>query len=134
MAVGLAMGMGFVALGLVFTIIVAAANIIYVLSPLGRPKAPKKTLKITVPESIEFEGLFDEVLDRLTVEHEFTEVSTTNIGGLFQLEYAVRLDSDASEKQLIDEIRCRNGKPQGISYSCCHPSLWHAVGTWVKEE
>lgn len=50
MAVGLATGMGFIALGVLFTAIVAVANIAYVLSPFGKPKEPGKTLKITVPE------------------------------------------------------------------------------------
>ena len=109
MAVGLATGMGFVILGLLFTLIVAAANIAYVLSPLGQPKAPKKTLKITVPEDLEFEGLFDDVLGRYTVEHELTEVRTANMGSLFQLEYSVRMAQEGIEKRMIDELRCCNG-------------------------
>ncbi len=109
MAVGLATGMGFIALAVGFTIIVAIVNMIYVLSPFGRPRQPEKMLTVTVPEDLEFEGMFDEVLDRFAAESELTEVRTTNMGSLYQMQYAVRLREPRTEKQLIDELRCLNG-------------------------
>ena len=108
-AVGLATGMGFIGLAVLFTIIVAIANVAYVLSPFGRPQQPAKVLRITVPEDLEFSGMFDNVLARYAAEHELTEVRTTNMGSLYQLEYAVRLVQPGLEKQLIDEVRCLNG-------------------------
>ncbi len=109
MAVGLATGMGFVLLGVLFAVIVAIANVAYVISPLGAPRMPEKTLKITVPEDLDYEGAFEGVLDRYTVEHELTEVRTTNMGSLFQLEYSVRMAQEGLEKRMLDELRCRNG-------------------------
>lgn len=109
MAVGLATGMGFIALAVLFTLIVGIVNVAYVLSPFGQTKEPQKTLKITVPEDLEYDGLFDEVLDRFTVEHELSEVSTSNMGSLFQLQYSVRMREPGLEKRMIDELRCRNG-------------------------
>lgn len=109
MAVGLATGMGFIGLAVLFTIIVAVANVAYVLSPFGQPQQPAKVLRITVPEDLEFSGMFDNVLARYAAEHELTEVRTTNMGSLYQLEYAVRLVQPGLEKQLIDEVRCLNG-------------------------
>lgn len=109
MAVGLATGMGFIGLAVLFTIIVAIANVAYVLSPFGQPQQPAKVLRITVPEDLEFSGMFDNVLARYATEHELTEVRTTNMGSLYQLEYAVRLVQPGLEKQLIDEVRCLNG-------------------------
>ncbi len=109
MAVGLATGMGFVLLGVLFTVIVSIANIAYVISPLGAPRMPAKTLKITVPEDLDYEGAFEDVLDRYAAEHELTEVRTTNMGSLFQLEYSVRMAREGLEKRMLDELRCRNG-------------------------
>jgi hypothetical protein len=109
MAVGLATGMGFIGLAVLFAIIVAIANVAYVLSPFGQPQQPAKVLRITVPEDLEFSGMFDNVLARYAAEHELTEVRTTNMGSLYQLEYAVRLVQPGLEKQLIDEVRCLNG-------------------------
>lgn len=109
MAVGLATGMGFIWLAVLFTIIVAIVNVAYVLSPFGVSKEPEKTLRITIPEDLEYDGVFDGVLDRYATEYELTEVQTTNMGSLFQLEYTLRLRTAGLEKRMIDELRCRNG-------------------------
>ena len=109
MAIGLATGMGFIALAVLFTVIVGIVNVVYVLSPFGKQKAPEKMLKITIPEDLEYDGVFDGVLARYTDEHELVEVQTTNMGSLFLLEYAVRMKEPGAEKRMIDEVRCLNG-------------------------
>ena len=109
MAIGLATGMGFIVLAVLFTIIVAFVNVGYVLSPFGKQKEPEKTLKITIPDDLEYDGVFDDVLKCYTDEHELTMVQTTNMGSLFLLEYAVRMKQPGTEKRMIDELRCRNG-------------------------
>lgn len=115
MAIGLATGMGFIALAVVFTLVVAVVNVAYVLSPFGKPKAPEKTLRITIPEDLEYDGVFDEALARYTSESELVEVQTTNMGSLFQLEYTIRLKEPGLEKKLIDDLRCLNGN---LKISC----------------
>ena len=109
MAVGLATGMGFLGLAVVFTLVVAAVNLLFVLSPFGRPREPGKMLRITIPEDLEYDGVFDAVLQRYAAEVELTEVTTTNMGSLFQLTYQLRLRAPGVEKALIDELRCLNG-------------------------
>ena len=109
MAIGLATGMGFIVLAVLFTVIVAVVNVVYVLTPFGKQKEPEKTLKITIPEDLEYDGVFDGVLARYTDEHELVEVQTTNMGSLFLLEYAVRMKEPGAEKRMIDEVRCLNG-------------------------
>ncbi len=120
MAIGLATGVGFLILACLFTVIVGVVNVAYVLSPFGKPKEPEKALKITIPEDLEYDGVFDEVLSRYTAESELVEVRTTNMGSLFQLEYAIRLKEPGCEKQMIDELRCLNGN---LKISCGRPSL-----------
>lgn len=109
MAVGLATGMGFLGLAVVFTLVVAVVNLLFVLTPFGCPHEPGKMLKITIPEDLEYDGIFDGVLARYASEAELTEVTTTNMGSLFQLTYALRLREPGLEKALIDELRCLNG-------------------------
>ena len=115
MAIGLANGMGFVLLACLFTVIIAIANVLYVLSPFGKPVLPAKTLKITIPEDLEYNGVFENVLARYTSESELTEVSTTNMGSLYQLCYEIRMKDDKNEKTMIDELRCLNGN---LKISC----------------
>lgn len=115
MAIGLATGMGYLALAVLFTVIVGVANIAYVLSPFGKQKEPGKLLKVTIPEDLDYTGIFDDLFARYTSAHELVEVRTTNMGSLFQLDYQINLKNSEDEKRLIDEIRCRNGN---LKVSC----------------
>lgn len=119
MAIGLATGMGFIALACLFTVVVAVVNIAYVLSPFGRQREPEKALKITIPEDLEYDGVFDEVLARYTDDHELVQVQTTNMGSLFMLQYAIHMKQPGQEKRLIDELRCLNGN---LKISCGRPA------------
>ncbi len=109
MAIGLATGMGYLGLALIFTIIVAIVNIVYVLSPFGNPKGEHKILKITVPEDLEFDGMFDSTLSTYVAKKELTEVKTTSMGSLYELTYDIELLPDTNVKTMIDDIRCLNG-------------------------
>lgn len=109
MAIGLATGMGFLWLAAAFTVIVGIANVLYVITPFGKKKEPGKVLKITIPEDLDYTGLFDDVFERYTDAHELVQVQTTNMGSLFQLEYEIQLKGPEFEKSMIDELRYRNG-------------------------
>ena len=109
MAIGLATGMGYLALALVFTLIVGIVNVIYVATSFGTPSEPGKTLKLSIPEDLEYDGVFDDVLARYTVDYELQSVQTTNMGSLFQLEYTLHMRAANLEKAMIDELRCLNG-------------------------
>lgn len=109
MAIGLATGMGYIGVAAILTIVVGVFNVIYVTTPFGQGKAPAKLLKITVPEDLEFEGLFDEVLAKYTASFELQTVATSNMGSLYQLEYRVSMKQDGLAKAMIDELRCLNG-------------------------
>lgn len=125
MAIGLATGMGFLGLAVLFALIVAIVNVTFVLSPLGKPREPEMALRITVPEDLEYRGMFEDALVRWTETRELVSVETTNMGSLFQLEYRVRLRKAGTEKRLIDEIRCLNGNLK-VSYGLV-PTLKEAL-------
>ena len=120
MAIGLATGMGYLALACIFTVIVGLANVIFVLSPLGAQKNQpvEKALKVTIPEDLDYCGVFDDIFDRYTAKSELINVKTTNMGALFQLEYRITLKDIAEEKELIDALRCRNGN---LAIQCGRP-------------
>lgn len=68
-----------------------------------------KTLHITIPEDLDYTGVFDPLLTEYASRWELTQVKTTNMGSLFRLTYNLTLRSPDSEKPLIDKLRCRNG-------------------------
>lgn len=109
MAIGLATGMGFLTLAVLFTAIVCLANIAYAFSPFGKQVEPTKTLTVSIPEDLAFDGLFDEVLSRYAATYELMEIRTTNMGSLYQLQYRLRLRRKGEEKPMMDELRCLNG-------------------------
>lgn len=109
MAIGLATGMGYLSLAVLFTVILGVASIAYALSPFGQPHGAERELRITVPEDLEFEGVFEPVLARYAESFELSEVKTSNMGSLYNLSYLVKLRTDVSVKALMDELRCYNG-------------------------
>lgn len=120
MAIGLATGMGYLALAFAFTLIIAVANAIFVLSPLGNaPHADaERMLRITIPEELNYCTEFDDLFKRYTVSHELLQAKTTNLGSLFSLEYRISLFDPQQEKEFIDAIRVRNGN---LSVVCGKP-------------
>ncbi len=109
MAIGLATGMGYLSLAVLFTAIMGIANVVYVLSSFGRMQTVERELHLTVPEDLEFEGVFEPVLERYADSFELVEVQTSNMGSLYNLTYLMKLRADASVKELMDELRCYNG-------------------------
>ena len=69
----------------------------------------EKELKITIPESLDYTGIFDDIFVTHTRRAELMRVKTSNMGSLYELCYRVTLKNRNTEKQMIDEIRCRNG-------------------------
>ena len=69
----------------------------------------EKELKITIPESLDYEGIFDDIFQQYTTKNELLKVKTTNMGSLYELHYHICLRKGIVEKEMIDELRCRNG-------------------------
>lgn len=109
MAVGLATGMGYLAAAVVFLLCFSVVNVILNVSRFGEGNQGEKQLKITIPENLDYMGIFDDLFEKYTKEHRLTQVKTTNMGSLFELTYSINLKSGQEEKKFIDDIRCRNG-------------------------
>ena len=87
------------------------AFVIYNSLSLGAEKnsARYKTLNVTIPEDLDYSGIFDDVFEEYTASHTLVRVKTTNMGSMFRLTYQITLKKAAKEKEMIDKIRCRNG-------------------------
>ncbi len=109
MAVGLATGMGHLIFALFFTVIISALMLLLCKSPFGEPSEKDKHLKITIPEDLDYTGVFDDLFQKYASKVRLDRVKTTNMGSMYELTYELRMKDPAQEKNLIDEIRCRNG-------------------------
>ena len=111
MAVGLAVGMGCLGFAALFCVIVCAFYLLYMHTGFGEDKnaALHKILRITIPEDLDYNGVFDDIFAEFTSACELTSVKTSNMGSLFKLTYRITLRDAAKEKDMIDRLRCRNG-------------------------
>lgn len=109
MTVGLACGMGQVAFAVLFTAIVGLVFFLLMRSPLGAVTEVQKDLRITIPENLDYTGIFDDLFEKYTSRARLEKVKTVNLGSMYELQYSITLRNPKEEKQLLDEIRTRNG-------------------------
>lgn len=108
-AIGLATGMGHVAVAVVFFAVIAAFLLLLTAGGFGADAADERLLKITIPENLDYDGLFDDLLLKYTRTFELERVKTTNMGTLYELCYRIVLRDEHSTRDFLDDLRTRNG-------------------------
>ena len=109
MGAGLIMGMGYIAYAVLYSLIMGIIMMICNIAYLNKNNNTDKILKITIPEDLDYSGIFDDVFKKYTDKYESLSVKTSNMGSLYKLKYSVVLKNNVSEKEMIDALRCRNG-------------------------
>ena len=109
MAVGLATGMGYLVFAALFLVVVGGMMLLLAAVPFGERKQEEKELKVVIPENLDYTGIFDDLFVRYARRAELVRVKTVSMGSLFELHYHILLKDPAAEKELIDQLRCRNG-------------------------
>ena len=115
MAVGLATGMGYITAAVIFVAIISGVHLIYHAMGIGKSKQKEIALKITIPEGLDYTGIFDDVFKQYTTMNQLVRVKTANMGSVYKLDYRIMLKQSSEEKALLDELRCRNGN---LEISC----------------
>ncbi|MCD8191645.1 MAG: DUF4956 domain-containing protein [Oscillospiraceae bacterium] len=108
-AMGIACGMGYIFIAAAFFVIVAVVTLLLLVAGFGSTQHQQRDLRITIPEDLDYEGLFDDLFEKYTTSHELLRVKTTNMGTLYELEYIITMREAGISKQFIDDLRCRNG-------------------------
>lgn len=108
-AAGLACGVGMYGYGAIFVCLLCVIMIISEKFGFFEKKSVQKVLKITIPENLNYQNAFDEILKKYTKKYTLTRIKTTDLGSLFELCYNVTMRNDENEREFIDELRCRNG-------------------------
>ena len=109
MTIGIVTGTGFIALAAIFTALLCIVMFILTAVGFGQPSDNKCYLKITIPESLNYNDVFEDILNKYTSSHELTNIKTLTLGSLFRVEYSIFLKDPKQVKQMIDELRTRNG-------------------------
>lgn len=118
MGAGLIAGMGYLAFAVLFAVVLCLVSTVYNCLRFGEKQTTLyRTLNITVPEDLDYDGVFEEILAEYADSYELIRVKTTNMGSLFRLTYHMRLKETGREKAMIDSLRCRNGNLEiSLSY------------------
>ena len=124
MATGLATAKGYIALAAVFVIVISLIMIISTYVRFKEKDDLVRELKITIPENLDYDGLFDDLLNKYTRYAELERVKTTSMGTLYELSYKVVLRDQQKSKEFLDELRTRNGN---LSIVCGKPVTKEAL-------
>ncbi|MBP5749848.1 MAG: DUF4956 domain-containing protein [Firmicutes bacterium] len=119
MTLGLALGMGYIGLAAVFFLVMALFTLLLTGIRFGEKREDERTLKISIPENLDYEGLFDDLFAQYTDLSELDKVKTANMGTLYELTYRIVLKDSAKTKEFLDALRCRNGN---LSILCGRPA------------
>ena len=107
MTAGLACAAGYVAIAVLFTVLVCAVMVVLSFIPMGVQKI--MDLTVTVPETLHFHDAFADVFAKYTSSCRLVRTKTTNMGSLYKLFYKVRLKDRNQLQAFIDDLRVLNG-------------------------
>lgn len=108
-AAGLACGVGLFGYGALFVLFLCLVILATERAQLFAPKAIQKTLRITIPENLNYQGAFDDILEKYTQNYTLSRIRTTDLGSLFELSYTLSMKPEQNEQAFLNELRCRNG-------------------------
>ena len=110
-ATGIAFGLGYIAFGVIIGLALGLILVGLTFLPLFEHKkyTQEKMLRIIVPESLDYNGVFDDTFAHYTTASELVGTKTTNMGSMFRLSYRIVMKDVREEKELIDELRTKNG-------------------------
>lgn len=110
MGVGLATGMGYITYVLVFSLVTSVFLLFLQWSNFGENnKIAERDIKITIPEDLDYPDMFNDIFEKYTLRYSLDRIRTTNLGSLYELCYFVALKDRSQEKELLDQLRQRNG-------------------------
>ena len=108
-AVGLCLGAGYIAVACLLMVLCLLFHAILSACKFGQGSENQRELRISLPESLEYEDLFDDLLDTYFTSSELIRVRTVEMGTAYQLIYRGVLRDTKEAKLFMDAIRERNG-------------------------
>ncbi|MGN0988798.1 MAG: DUF4956 domain-containing protein [Eubacteriales bacterium] len=109
LAMGLACGIGYIGYAMLFTVLFCICFIIISRLRFGERKYSYMTLKILMPENLNYQDAFDDILKEYTTDYEMLKVRTTDFGTMFEVTFRIAMLASVNQKEFIDKLRTRNG-------------------------
>ena len=107
MASGLITGMGYLGYAVLFALTIGLVMVALTLAGFGNHRKPSrdKTLKMTVPEELDYSTAFEEIFREYTSYSENVSVKTSGKDKSYKLNYSITLKDSSREKEFIDALR-----------------------------
>jgi hypothetical protein len=118
MAIGLAVGVGYIGFAAIFTIAISLIVALLSIFNFGQSMRDTKMLKILIPEDLDYTEVFNDIFNDYVDSSDMVSAKTVNMGSIFELTYRVDLKKNINEKEFIDKLRVRNGN---LKISLSHP-------------
>ena len=109
MAVGLATGMGYLTFSVAMVVVIGGMFLLLGKTSFGERIYNEKDLRITIAEDLDYTDIFEDIFAEYTSKSSLEQVKTTNLGSMYELKYHITLKDAKKEKEMIDQLRCRNG-------------------------
>jgi hypothetical protein len=107
--IGVISGTGFVAFALTFILFMMLVIFLLSLVRFGKTSEKNMSLRIIVPESLNYENLFDDLFKLYCLSATMNRVRTIDFGTMFELTFNIVIKKSTNQKQFIDKMRERNG-------------------------
>ena len=104
-AIGLAVGMGYIVLAIVFTLILSGVLIAFEQSSFVKPSSTRRQVQLVVPMDFDYELLIEGMLSQACRESELVSVKSKAKTEKIQLDYLVDLRQEVSDKQFVDSLK-----------------------------
>ena len=106
---GIACGVGFIGFGIIAVGLILVFIILISLIGVDRFGGTGKRLRILIPESLDYDGVFEPVLKEYCRYAHLNRIKTQDYGTLLELDYRIIMKDKHREKEFIDQLRQRNG-------------------------
>ncbi len=106
---GLAVGVQTYLYGLIFTVIMSIVLFVAYYYQHGTASTKSMQLRILVPEDLNDEDAFNDILTKYTMSYSLISMRTKDLGSVYELMYIVDINGQVNKKEFLDNLRCRNG-------------------------
>ena len=114
-AIGITTGMGFLALGVFFTLLISFFWLLFEKMAFSSVSQTRRYVQIQIPAELDYEVLFEAIFETACKSFELTSVQSVD-NKFIKLDYVVDLNPDVSDQRLIQRF-LRYEKIKNISLS-----------------
>lgn len=114
-AIGITTGMGFLALGVFFTLLISFFWLLFEKMGFSSVSQTRRYVQIQIPAELDYEVLFEAIFETACKSFELTSVQSVD-NKFIKLDYVVDLKPDVSDQRLIQRF-LRYEKIKNISFS-----------------